>query len=90
MTLSNRVKTPNLLQFSSAECGIISLAIIFQYYGYYITVDQLRQTCGVTRDGSKASVLVKVAREHGFQADVLNVNYLCRSATITTAGFSAV
>ena len=43
------------------ECGAASLGMILAYYGKYIPLEQLRSDCGVTRNGSKARLIVKGA-----------------------------
>ncbi len=61
-------RVPVVMQLETLECGAACLCMILAYYDKWIPLEQVREDCGVSRDGSNAGNILKVARFYGMNA----------------------
>jgi len=64
----HRYKTPTVLQMEATECGAVAIAIILGFYDKYISLEELRSRCRVSRDGSNAQYMLEAMRYYGMDA----------------------
>ncbi len=62
------VKVPVVMQMENMECGAAALAMVLAYYGKWIPLSTLRETCAISRDGVRMSSIAKAARALGLEA----------------------
>jgi NHLM bacteriocin system ABC transporter peptidase/ATP-binding protein len=63
-----RARVPTIMQQEAVECGAACLAMIMAAHGRWVALEELRETCGVGRDGTKATNLLRAARSFGMLA----------------------
>lgn len=66
-----RKRVAFIAQMEAAECGAASLAMILAWHGHHAPLPEVRQACGVSRDGASARAIVAAARSYGLEAQGL-------------------
>ncbi|MBQ6258269.1 MAG: NHLP family bacteriocin export ABC transporter peptidase/permease/ATPase subunit [Lachnospiraceae bacterium] len=61
-------RVPVVMQLEAVECGAACLTMLLAYYGKWLPIERVRKDCGVSRDGLRATNIVKAARGYGMKA----------------------
>ncbi len=68
-----RKRVPVLQQVTMVECGAACLAMLLTYYGRKTSISEIREQCGLGRDGLSALNIVKAARKYGMRVRALSL-----------------
>ncbi len=71
-------RVPVIMQLEELECGAASLCMVLAYYQKWIPIEEVRNTCGVSRDGVSAGSILRTARFYGLEAQ----GYRCEAETL--------
>lgn len=82
-------KVPVIMQLEELECGAASLCMVLAYYNKWIPIEEVRATCGVSRDGVSAGGILRAARYYGLEASGyrLTMNALFKDITFPCIAF---
>jgi len=70
----------NYLQTQTTECGLAALAMLLGHFGRFVTLDELRQVSGVSRDCVNAADLVRTAHKTSAEFGMRNAELNPQSA----------
>jgi len=66
-------RVPVLQQVSMVECGAACLAMLLSYHGRKTSIAEIREQCGLGRDGLSALNIVKAARKYGMRVRAVSL-----------------
>lgn len=65
---SRRRRIPFVQQLENADCGAACVAMVMQFHGSAIRLDEARQAVGVGLDGTNARAILDAVQTHGMRA----------------------
>ncbi|MCY3879558.1 MAG: cysteine peptidase family C39 domain-containing protein [Rhodobacteraceae bacterium] len=57
-----------VMQLESTDCGAACLGIVLAYFGCWVPLEELRERCGIGRDGATLEDIALAARSYGLKA----------------------
>ncbi|MBD5586061.1 ATP-binding cassette domain-containing protein [Clostridium botulinum] len=61
------IKVPVVMQLENVECGAACLTMILAHYGKWVPLNQVREECGISRDGCNLNNITLAARNYGLE-----------------------
>ncbi|HTL97482.1 MAG TPA: cysteine peptidase family C39 domain-containing protein, partial [Holophagaceae bacterium] len=71
--LFRRRRVPYIPQMEAVECGAASLAMLLAHYGHHAPLSEVREACGVSRDGATALGILRAAEGYGLEAQAVSL-----------------
>ena len=75
MSKYKKVNVPIIVQLEEQEGGAACLDMILAYYKKWIRLEQVREDCGVSRDGIQPELLVHAAEGYGLSCSLEAVSF---------------
>lgn len=75
-------KVPVIMQLETVECGAACLTMILAYYKKWIPLEEVRDACGVSRDGCNLNNIMLAAKNYGLypRSYSCGLNYIMTKA----------
>lgn len=78
-------QVPFIAQMEATECGAASLGMVLAYYRCVVPLAELREACGVSRDGTSALDLVKAGKRYGLETKAFKTELAGLKKVVTPA-----
>lgn len=84
MFYKSYIKVPVVMQLENVECGAACLTMILAHYGKWVPLDQVREECGVSRDGCNLHNMMLAAKIYGLEVHSYScgLNYIMTKAKL--------
>ena len=69
-----RRRVPFIPQLELVECGAAALAMVMAYHGREADLQEVREECGVSRDGASALDILNAAQRYGFDTEAVRAS----------------
>ena len=86
MTSLTKKRVPVVMQMEALECGAACLAMILAYYEKWVPLEEVRVSCGISRDGSN----LKDVAEAGMSYGLVPSAYKCDVEDLSTIDLPAI
>lgn len=70
----SRNRVPYIPQLDALECGAACLAMVLAYHKHHAPLPEVREACGVSRDGVSAQAVLEAAGTYGLTATAYSVS----------------
>lgn len=67
-------RIPFIQQLTQTECGAACLAMVLRYHGKHVSLDQMRNTMGDSRDGMNALTIINAAHSYGLRGRAVSLD----------------
>jgi ABC-type bacteriocin/lantibiotic exporter with double-glycine peptidase domain len=67
-------RLPDIRQMTVMDCGAACLAMVLGYYGRHVSLEEVRQVTGVSRDGTNALSLLAAARRFNLRGRGVSID----------------